>query len=114
MLVSPCLPTVFPGNVGAVPQVKSVSLSEDDRSASARAYSRAAQVMTACLEMVVPGLIGYYIDQKVGTRVVGTIVGFALGLTMGIWHLVKMTESRSGSSNRSDDSANQDGSSQDG
>lgn len=90
-----------------------MSPTEDDRSAQARAYSRATQVMTICLEMVVPGLIGFWVDQKLGTRVVFTVLGFGVGLSGGLRHLIKMSDSRSGESRSGrdggDESANQNG-----
>lgn len=46
--------------------------------------------MTISLEMVVPGLVGYWLDQKLGTKAILTVVGFGLGTTLGIWHLVQI------------------------
>jgi hypothetical protein len=70
--------------------------------------------MTICLEMVVPGLVGYWVDQKLGTRVVFTVLGFAVGLSSGLWHLIKMSDSRSGESrggrDSGDESASENGS----
>ena len=41
-----------------------------------------ATVMVIAAEMVVPGLIGYWIDTKLGTRAVFLLVGLALGSLM--------------------------------
>lgn len=49
------------------------------RSAIARAAEWASRIMTISLEMVLPGLAGYWLDTKLGTRVVFLLVGFALG-----------------------------------
>ena len=46
--------------------------------------------------MVVPGLTGLWVDQKLGSNVVFTLLEFALGVTVGIWHLIRMTNSNSG------------------
>ena len=46
--------------------------------------------MTISLEMVVPGLVGYWLDQKLGTKALLTVVGFGLGTTVGIWHLIQI------------------------
>ena len=41
--------------------------------------------------MVVPGLIGYYLDGRLGTRALLTIVGFAVGVACGVWQLLRLT-----------------------
>lgn len=51
-----------------------------------------SRVTTVALEIVLPGLGGYWLDQRFGTGFL-VIVGFALGLTVGLWHLLKMTGS---------------------
>jgi F0F1-type ATP synthase assembly protein I len=48
-------------------------------------------VTTIALEMVVPILLGYWIDHRLGSAAVFTILGGVLGMTLGIWHLIKMT-----------------------
>ena len=40
--------------------------------------------------MIVPGLIGYLIDQKVGTRVVFTLLGLLFGMTGAIYQLIAL------------------------
>lgn len=46
--------------------------------------------MTVSLEMVVPGVIGIGLDRFFGTVALFTMLGFAGGLTLAIWHLVKI------------------------
>ncbi len=41
--------------------------------------------------MVLPGLIGYLIDNWLGTRAVFTVLGFGGGITYGIWNLIHMS-----------------------
>ncbi len=65
----------------------------DTRSAQARAYQWASRIISVSLEMVVPGLIGYWIDQQLGTVAVFTIVGFIGGMCLGMWHLLKIAKS---------------------
>ena len=48
------------------------------------------QITTVVLEMLLPGLAGQWLDHRWGTKFL-TLVGFALGLTVGIWHLIAMT-----------------------
>ena len=47
--------------------------------------------MTVSMEMVVPGLVGYAIDRLIGTVFLLSLLGFALGMTLAIWHLLRMT-----------------------
>jgi len=49
-----------------------------------------AKITTVALEMVLPGLAGMWLDGRWGTQFLG-LVGFALGLIVGIWHLLQMT-----------------------
>lgn len=65
--------------------------SPDDRSAVARAYQWASRIMVVSLEMVLPGLAGYWIDTKLGTVVLFTLVGFGFGTTAAVVHLIQMT-----------------------
>jgi len=52
-----------------------------------------SRITTVALEMVLPGLGGQWLDQTLGTLVLFTLLGFALGMTLGIWHLIRMTKS---------------------
>ena len=63
----------------------------EDRSPFAVAYQWAWRIIHVSLEMVVPGLIGLWLDRKLGTRVLFTLLCFAFGMTGGIWHLIHMT-----------------------
>ena len=47
--------------------------------------------MSLCLGMVALGLLGLWADRKLGTKVVFTLLGFAGGMSLGIWRLVQMT-----------------------
>ena len=52
--------------------------------------------MTAIsLEMVLPGLIGFWIDRQLGTVMVFLVLGVILGMTTGMIHLVRLTSSTS-------------------
>ena len=46
------------------------------------------------MEMVLPGLIGYWLDQRLGTVALFAVLGFGFGLTLGIVHLVQLGESQ--------------------
>ena len=59
----------------------------------AKAYHWASRIVTVCLEMVVPGLVGLWVDRQLGTVVLFGVTGFAVGMTIGIWHLLRLTGS---------------------
>jgi F0F1-type ATP synthase assembly protein I len=46
--------------------------------------------MVVSLEMVLPGLAGYWLDQRLGTVVLFMLVGFGLGSTAAVVHLIRM------------------------
>ncbi len=68
-----------------------MSTPPDDRSPTAVASLWASRVISVSVEMVLPGLIGLWLDTKLGTYILFAMLGFAAGLTMAIWHLIRMT-----------------------
>lgn len=50
------------------------------------------QVMTISAEMVLPGLGGLWVDNRLETKPVFTLIGFAIGLPLALWHLIKLTK----------------------
>jgi hypothetical protein len=50
-----------------------------------------AKITTVALEMVVPAVIGMWLDQRLETQFLA-LLGIILGVPLGIWHLVKMTK----------------------
>jgi F0F1-type ATP synthase assembly protein I len=70
----------------------------DDRSAISIAWAWSTRIMVIAIEMVVPGLLGYYfLDQKLGTKMLFLLIGLGIGMTGAILHLVRMTKTMSGS-----------------
>jgi F0F1-type ATP synthase assembly protein I len=67
-----------------------VTRSTDDRSSIAKAYQWATRIMVVSLEMVLPGLAGYWLDQQLGTKVLFMLAGFGLGSTAAVVHLIRM------------------------
>ena len=63
---------------------------EDDRSHTAKAMAKVSELMAICLMMTVPGLIGYYIDQQIGTKFLLMLLGFAFGMFGSIIQLIKL------------------------
>ncbi len=67
--------------------MKRPSLDPKAMTEGAAAYSK---VVTIASEMVVPGLIGLWIDHQFGTGPVAAVSGFVLGMILCVWHLMKM------------------------
>jgi hypothetical protein len=51
----------------------------DGRSATAKAAEWTSRIITISLEMVLPGLAGYWLDTQLGTRALFLLLGFAVG-----------------------------------
>jgi hypothetical protein len=47
--------------------------------------------MIVAMEMVLPGLAGHWLDKQLGTVVLFLLIGFGLGTTAAVYHLVQMT-----------------------
>jgi hypothetical protein len=71
-----------------------VTTPPDDRSPAAKAYQWAARIMVVSLEMVLPGVAGYWLDQQLRTVFVFLLLGVVFGVIVAVWHLVQMTSSR--------------------
>jgi len=65
----------------------------DGRSATAKASEWASRIMTISLEMVLPGLVGYWLDTKLGTKALFLLVGFALGGYLAFLQLKAIAQS---------------------
>jgi hypothetical protein len=49
-----------------------------------------SRITGVAMAMVVPGLLGYWVDSKLGTRYLAP-AGFVLGIVGGIWSLLTLT-----------------------
>lgn len=49
--------------------------------------------MVVAMEMVLPGLAGYWLDKRLGTVVLFMLLGFGLGSTAAVVHLMRMVQS---------------------
>ena len=65
----------------------------DGRSATAKAADWATRVMTISLEMVLPGLLGYWLDTKLGTKALFLLLGFAMGGYLAFLQLKAIAQS---------------------
>jgi F0F1-type ATP synthase assembly protein I len=55
--------------------------------------------------MVLPGLVGLWLDGRWGTSPWLTLLGFVLGMVFAMWHLLRMTTSGNQDSASSGDSS---------
>jgi F0F1-type ATP synthase assembly protein I len=72
---------------------KTVVNTVDDRSPMAKSFSKASEVTSISIMMIVPGLIGYWIDQKVGSVLVFTLLGLVLGMGVAVRQLMLLVSS---------------------
>ena len=68
-----------------------------------------SRILAVSLEMILPGLAGKWLDSKLGTGFL-VLLGFGLGITLAIWHLLVMTKASGagGKSKRNDDQVGSD------
>ncbi|MBC8354438.1 MAG: AtpZ/AtpI family protein [Planctomycetes bacterium] len=64
---------------------------EVDTTWMAKGMQWVSKITTVALEMVVPIVIGTWLDQKLDTQFLG-LLGIVLGVPLGLWHLIKMTK----------------------
>jgi hypothetical protein len=81
-----------------------VTTPSDDRSPIAVAYQWATRIMVVAMEMVLPALVGHWIDARLGTVVLFLLIGLGLGCTAATVHLMQMirSDTQPKSSERSD------------
>lgn len=61
----------------------------DDRSLMAQALSQGSHVTAISLMMVIPAIMGYFVDQRLNTLILFTGLGFVLGIAIATWQLVQ-------------------------
>jgi hypothetical protein len=79
-----------------------VTNSPDKRPPMAVALQWVSIITTVSLEMVLPGLAGYWLDKWLNTHVVFMLLGFAGGGTLAMWHLIRITKAASATRSDSD------------
>jgi ATP synthase protein I len=67
-----------------------VTEQRDDRSPFALASEWSARMTSISLELVVPTLIGYWLDRRLGTLPLFLIVGVALGFVTATLSLMRL------------------------
>ena len=78
-----------------------VTTPPDDRSPLARAYQWSSRIMIVSLEMVLPGLAGFWVDRRIGTVCVFLLIGVAAGCTFGIRHVIRLVTKTAETNDRS-------------
>ena len=63
----------------------------DTRSPTAIGLAWASRVTTISTQMVLLGLSGYWLDNKLEIRGLFTLLGFSVGMTFGTWQLIRFT-----------------------
>ncbi len=67
--------------------------SPDDRSPYALALAWTSRITAISVQMVAPGIVGYLVDRKLETKALFTLIGFAIGMALGMWQLVRVAQS---------------------
>jgi len=80
----------------------------DQRSPIAIGIAWASRVMTISLTMVLPGLGGYWVDDKLGTKLVFMLAGFFLGMAAAMWQLLQLARHAGGGARSTDKTARSD------
>lgn len=70
----------------------------------AQAMAWSSRVTTIALEMVVPPVVGHWLDQKLGTWALFVSLGAIFGMTAGLLHLIQMTKPEDDDATDGDDS----------
>ncbi|MBN2578246.1 MAG: AtpZ/AtpI family protein [Pirellulales bacterium] len=68
--------------------------SSDSRSPLAVALEWSTRVTAISLQMVLPGVLGYWLDLRIGTKMVFLILGVFFGLASGLWSLIRLTREK--------------------
>lgn len=74
--------------------------SPDRRSPLAIAAEWSSQITAISIEMVLPGLLGYWLDRRWGWLPWLTVLGMFLGMALGTWQLVRLVQARQTSDRR--------------
>jgi ATP synthase protein I len=62
----------------------------DDRSPFVLALEWTSRITTIALEMVLPCLVGFWLDRRLGTWVLFAVLGAIAGFAAGMWHLIQL------------------------
>jgi F0F1-type ATP synthase assembly protein I len=51
-----------------------------------------SRITAVALEMVLPGVFGYWVDQQLGTRALFLVLGMVFGVITGMLSLIRLTK----------------------
>jgi hypothetical protein len=68
--------------------------SADDPPPMAVAMEWVSRIFAVSAEMVLPGLLGKWLGERWGHPSL-VLIGFAIGISLGLWHLIVMTKAGS-------------------
>ena len=83
-------------------------LPSNDRPPMAAAMEWVSKITTVSLEMVLPGVAGFWADNYFQTKWLAPM-GFFLGFALGLYHLLRMTRSTKPDDNESNSRKCDDG-----
>jgi ATP synthase protein I len=66
----------------------------DDRSIFAVALGWSSRITTISVQMLLPGMLGYWLDQRLKTRFIFLLLGILLGLASGLWSLIRLAQEK--------------------
>ena len=73
-----------------VEQSKDPNATRDDRSPTAKAMSKVSEILACCLSMIIPAVVGIWLDQKFSTVLLFTLLGLLLGGAVAALQLMKI------------------------
>ena len=65
----------------------------DDRAPAAKAIALVSQITTISLMMVIPAILGYFVDQWLNTVAVFTVVGLVFGVAAAVQQMIRLVKS---------------------
>lgn len=74
------------------PAKKTDKTGDDERSSLAVGYQWSIVISTIGMQMTLPALFGYWLDKRLGTVMLFTLLGAVLGMTSGMMQLLKISK----------------------
>ena len=72
------------------PTSVTMTIPRDERPGWVIGMEWATQVLTIAIEMALPGLAGFWLDSRLGTKALFLIAGVVLGFVLGLWQLLRL------------------------
>jgi hypothetical protein len=65
----------------------------DDRSPTSKGMDLVTRVISGSLVFIIPIVGGFYLDGRMGTGLLWTLVGLGFGMAAGSWQLYRLIQS---------------------